>query len=447
MAVCAVAVAYVLLLTNHVDIANGSPYHRWPWRVVPALSVYPLTLLACVPLAIAPIFFRRKTLASHAIALALLIATNMSLQVIDGAMRSDGFDLERIVDLVHNPVVTSYYTEAVILVTQGQVPAFLVEYPRLMSQFHMHATQKPPGQILYWYLWLKITGDGGGSALFGALTLGLLASLSIPAIYWLARTIFEGSDDAVTIAAIAATLLALAPSMVLYFPLFDSVYAAITCAALATWLKSLRTSRAIWALLCGLIFAVTFFLSFVPAILGVAIVGFGVVETVTRSISVRVVIRQALLVLGVIAAVYLILWLTTGYNEVTTFFTAMRNERAQVSTFQIPRTYPDTIPSDVLDFFFGSAWVTFPVLIISLMRRKGSTEHNWLLLAGLLQILIIAAGGLLRGETSRLWTFVLPLALIPVAAELARWSPRQRAVFYIAIWLLLSVTIRNLEVH
>ncbi|MBC8105940.1 MAG: hypothetical protein H7Z14_05075 [Anaerolineae bacterium] len=445
--VCAVAIACLLLLWSHNLIVNGSPFHRWPWRSVPWSRVYPLTILSCVPLMLAQILWRRKGLASIFIALALLTATNISLQIIDGALRNDRYDLERIVDLIHNPIVTSYFTEAVILARQSHVLPFLADYPQLMDQFHMHATQKPPGQILYWYAWLQITQDGGGSALFGALGLALLASLSIPAIYWLARTIFENSDEAPTIAAIAATLFALSPSLVLYFPLFDSVYPAMTCAALASWLLALRTGRAMWAILCGLIFAAMFFLTFVPLVLGVTVVGYGVVVVAKRRANPRVAIRQALLVLGTIVAVYLALWLTTAYNPIATFFAALRNERALQAVFEIPHTYPHTMPSDVLDFFFGSAWVTLPVLQVWLMRRKASTEHNLLLLAGLFQIVLVTVAGLLRCETSRIWTFMQPLALIPIAAELARWSPRQRAAMYIAMWMLLSAMFQNLEVH
>ncbi|CAN5364062.1 hypothetical protein BH09PLA1_BH09PLA1_05220 [soil metagenome] len=446
--VCFVALACLWALFRHYNVVNGSPFHRWPWRSVPWSAVYPLTIVSCVPLLLAPIFWRRKGLASCVVALSLLMTTSISLQIVDGGLRSDGFDLERIVDLVHNPAVTSYFTEAVILTTRGSVLTFLHEYPQLLHQFHMHATQKPPGQILYWYAWLQITGDGGGSALFGAIGLALLASLSIPAIYWLSITIFERSDESRPIARTAAMLIAMCPSIVLYCPLFDSVYPATTCAALATWLLALRTRRAIWALLCGLIFAVTFFLSFIPLTLGVAVIGYGVVVVlVRRSIEPRVALRQAMLVLGVIVGVYVALWLMFHYNAIATFTTAMRNERAQVATFEILRTYPHTLPTDVLDFFFGSAWITFPVLIVWLLRRKESTEQTWLLLAGLFQIVVIAAGGLLRCETSRLWTFMQPLALIPVATELPRWSPRQRAVFFIAMWLLLSATMQNLEVH
>jgi hypothetical protein len=278
--------------------------------------------------------------------------------------------------------------------------------------------------------------------------LAVLASLSIPATYWLARTILEQDEHANAIAAIGAMLIALCPSIVLYCPLFDSVYPATTCVSLATWLLALRTRRTRWAIACGLIFALTFYLSFIPLTLGVAVLAYGLdIVIVRRSVTTISALRQASVVLGVILLVYVALWLTTNYNTIATFTTAMRNVHAQVATFEIPRTYPATIPTDVLDFFFGSAWVTFPLLATWLLRRKTSTESNWLLLAGILQIVVIGAGGLLRSETSRLWTFMQPLALIPVAVELSRWSPRQRVIFFVAMWLLLSATIQNLEVH
>src|SRR5688572_7216128 len=127
-AVCIVAAVCFLGLVLHYDFVNGSPFHRWPWRCVAWWRVYPLTALACVPLLVAPIFWRRKRL----VAIALLMFTSFALQMIDGSLRGDRFDVQRIVDLVHNPAVTSYFTEAVVLTTQEDVLSFLANYPNLL---------------------------------------------------------------------------------------------------------------------------------------------------------------------------------------------------------------------------------------------------------------------------------------------------------------------------
>ena len=60
------------------------------------------------------------------------------------------------------------------------------------------------------------------------------------------------------------------------------------------------------------------------------------------------------------------------------------------------------------------------------------------------QVLVVALTGLLQTETARVWAFMLPLWMVPVGLELARWTWRGRAVAYACTWLLLAAAVQNM---
>jgi len=63
-----------------------------------------------------------------------------------------------------------------------------------------------------------------------------------------------------------------------------------------------------------------------------------------------------------------------------------------------------------------------------------------LTLIGLATILTVDISGLLRGETARVWLFLQPLIVIPVAIELARIRLSWRlALFAMQWWILVLV--------
>ena len=59
-----------------------------------------------------------------------------------------------------------------------------------------------------------------------AVAISMLSACGVAATWWMARTI--GGDDGVALQ--AATLLALAPSMTLFFPDLDPIYPLFSCA-------------------------------------------------------------------------------------------------------------------------------------------------------------------------------------------------------------------------
>src|SRR4029079_11807558 len=95
------------------------------------------------------------------------------------------------------------------------------------------------------------------------------------------------------------------------------------------------------------------------------------------------------------------------------------------------RPYPIHVVFDVLDFALASGWISFVLVAFFLLgdsRVAASSRHVAFLALG--QILVTAVLGIVPGETARTWTLMLPLLMIPVGLELARWSSGSRAAGY-----------------
>lgn len=60
------------------------------------------------------------------------------------------------------------------------------------------------------------------------------------------------------------------------------------------------------------------------------------------------------------------------------------------------------------------------------------------------QLLIVAVLALIPVETARVWLFMMPLALPAVGRELARWSDRERAMFFAVAAVTLVVIGQNM---
>src|SRR6185503_7878869 len=107
-----------------------------------------------------------------------------------------------------------------------------------------------------------------------------------------------------------------------------------------------------------------------------------------------------------------------------TFRAAIHNQSRLLPGFDRP--YPQSIAFDLIDFALGVGWIA--LLLAASYLATGA--HRGLVIAGLMQLLVVAATGLLPGETARVWAFMTPLVALPAGAELARSGRTQRWACY-----------------
>jgi hypothetical protein len=111
---------------------------------------------------------------------------------------------------------------------------------------------------------------------------------------------------------------------------------------------------------------------------------------------------------------------------------------------RLGRFYRISVFADPYDFLLSTGVIAAPILWFHLRKARkefganpGSTA---LTLIALATVLTVNLSGLLRGETARVWLFLQPLVVVPVALELARLRSSWRlAIFAMQWWLLVVI--------
>lgn len=438
LAVAFITALCALLVAMHVEGVNGPWYWKWPWQDVGSPADRARLFLAFLPFLYAQLLLARNRLRPRA-ALLLMMLSLLCLELVTTDLLSPDNAVARIVRIVRSPMLTSFCSDAQSV---HGIRNWLATYPDHLADYQMHSRNKPPGPMLYYVVLARLLTDPRAAALAGGLLVGLLATLCLPALYWLVHTLTGNRTAALH----AASFMALSPGLVLVFPAFDQVFPVISCLLIGTWWRALVTGRARYALACGLVLCAVLFISWSFLVLGLFMTVLALLTIFRQGLAgLARVMRQALLALGIVAVVYLLLWRMTGYNPILTFRTALDIQRTMVVS--IDRPYPATILFDLTDFIFGLGWLGGLLALLYFIRKtaRGEWDRELAIAAGaMLQLLVVAGAALLPGETMRVWLFLYPLLLLPVGLRLATLPPAARLTTYCCLWLLTVVITRNM---
>lgn len=435
----AATIAFSWLVIARVEAINGTRFHRWGWGELAWWRVIAAILLGAVSWVAGYVLHERRGRGFWPVALIAL--SSFLLQPLSICIQMNPFSLDRIPQIITNAGTTGYFTDAENLRAGAMsLREILQDYPRLLPYFHLHAYNKPPGPVLYWYLFLGVVEEPDSAALIGGMVLAILVSLSVPLTYLFARRVTRNEAAAFC----AAAWLALIPALLLIFPSIDQLFIVLGLLMCFTWLRAIETRRRRWAAGCGASIALGMFFAYPMLVLGAFMSLAGLVTACRKERGWRMIIRQSTIALGTVVAIYVIALLTTGFDTVATFRSAWTEQQAFEAGFFMPRPHPQTVPGDFQDFFLGSGWISALLVVYWLVdaRRTWNARSIFVIIC-LLQPVIVAATGLLRCETARLWAFMQPLALIPVGVELARWNWRSRAVAFACLLTILIVQARN----
>jgi hypothetical protein len=153
-------------------------------------------------------------------------------------------------------------------------------------------------------------------------------------------------------------------------------------------------------------------------------------------------LRTAAVSISLAAALYLLLWATTGYNPPAALRHALALQRGNAKW--LARPYHVFVLTDLYDFALAAGIIAIPILAFRMTKLRDDFKVNpngtALMLIGLATILTVDFSGLLRGETARVWLFLQPLLVVPVALELARvrW-PWRISILTMQWWLLVLI--------
>lgn len=442
--VLAVGLAFCWGVASHWGPLNGSwrPKHWvWPWRDLgilktAALLFVPFTLIAWVLRRIE----KEVPPALLWLLLGLLGISNFLLQALGIMADPRGFEL--VPQIVASPAATSYFTDAALIQRPLQWLAHFHE-----AALAFHSCTHPPGPILFYYLFFKLFGAHTG-ALVGGCAVGLVGSAGVLLMYKFAGLWTSDQRAHLT----AAAFYALLPALTVFFPEFDQVYPIISMLLIFCWVSAFDAGpRAAGFAFCSgaALFAATFF-AYNLLIAGAFLAYYGLYwlwrEKWSRH-AWAVLLRASGILLGVFLSLHAMLWAATGYNPVASFRHALLAQ--SVFADFVKRPYAPFAMLDPYDFLLGAGMVALPVLLFHFQRLLGQWDPKCadtaLTLIGVATILTLDLSGLLRGETARVWLFLQPLLVVPVALELSRLSWRWKLSIFAVQWLVLVCLKANMS--
>ena len=437
--VVACGLLFAGLVIGHVHGVNGPDYWRWPWQrrgdfgfvaCAMALAALPALVAQCLP----------RRVALLAVALSVV-----ALQWTANAVNAPWRGVERINALTRSWISNSYFNIAEPIVEaeqRGLEADWLGQYDEVLHGAPLHARTKPPAPIGFYVAVIRIAGPST-APLLAAILVSLLSAGAVVAL-WSAVRVIANEDAALQ----AATLLALAPSMTLFFPALDPAYPLLSCGLLATWFAALTRGKGAAAATFGLLLFAATMTSYALLVLGAPLAAMTlfvpyaggdaarrgrVAEALRR-------LRLAGIAAGTCAIAYGVLWLATRFDPFAAFRTASSMQTALLR--ELHRPYPRTIPFDLLDFALGGGWIAIMLAAFWAVTRTRAepAATRTTALASLGTPLLVALTGLLQAETARVWIFLLPLLLLPASLELSRWPPRWRVAAH-ATLLLVTISL------
>jgi hypothetical protein len=442
--VVGLALVLALLLDRHVQWMNGMLWIR-PWCQRSPLWVVPLFLACCLPLVGAVWLRERKPGGREGLCVPALALTCFLLMYAATCCFEGAYEPARLPRAIEHEYVTSYFLDASQL---REIPDFLARFPELMDSLHLHSENKPPGAILYFMGFIEAFGYDDAASLSG-LGIGVLAALTVVSTWWMVITLTESRDAAFA----AAVLVALCPSLVLSLPLMDQVMPNFTCLLVASWTIALRRNSPWAAVLFGVALAGA--VMFTPLVL---VVGAFLAAVTLLHLAPRAERRARALQTGrlvaVVAAVFVGIFLSlhalTGFDLIATYREVLgsKHDWSPELTRQelLGRPYWKAVISDPWEFLLGTGWVIGLLALLRAVDALRDRKGLWALeLLALAQIGLMPLLSFVRGESARLWLFLVPLLALPAGIELARWNPRQRAAAFAGLFLVLTSIYLNMR--
>ena len=437
--VVALTIALVALVWGHVPGMNGPFYWKWHWRQLPLVPLAPAMALAAVPFFAGQwIYAARKRIR---LALALVTVSTFLLQLAAISAQPPG-GMTRAMSLIGSQNSISYFLDARVI-HYNHIPAdhWMRDYPSLLPKLHRHSKYKPPGPILFFLVFLRFFDSDKPAAIASALALAALGSAAVPMCFALIRVLGRDAAAAFT----GASYFALCPSLLLTFPQLDPLYAAVAGFLMTVWGLALLRRSAFCGFVFGLTLALATFTSYIFLGLGFFIAAYALCFLGDRGKPgfATAAVASAAAVAGFFGF-YGLLYFAFGFDPIAT--ARVISDIQMRDVIALGRPFPYHIPFDMLDFLLGSGWLSGLLLAFFFISapRAGASPLTRLAWLGLGQILVIWLAALLPGETARLWLPFMPLLMIPIGIELARWPAAARARLYGCLLLITISICRNM---
>lgn len=407
--------------------------HVVPLYALPQIDLSIWMLPALVVLIVFLLLWRRIFLHQSAsstqlfvISIGFFLAISISVAMIDGYREVSG---------QHLPVFLEPYTRTryeyygdVPRVDQVGLLSFMRHYakPELFSTLSGHAQTHPPGGILFLWIISKLFGYNLLAASLGSV---LFTSLTVIPIYLLAKELYDE-----TIGRYALALFLITPNFVMFTGTsMDGPFSLFPILSLYLFYRGIFSGKArFYGFLTGISLSCGLLMTYSTVFIGLF---FNVVMLLTLIVD-RSRFRRTLtllLIAGITFIVfYLLMFLFTGFNLLEALQVSIRKDTAALGTgYETIGRYFHLSVGNLFAFFIGvgipmtTVWLRQVVLTIQ-DRRHGKPIHIYIV-GYLISLLVIAFSTLFTMEVERVWIFMAPFIVIPVAKHL---SQRGLADFY-----------------
>lgn len=341
--------------------------------------------------------------------------------------------------------------------------AFIADFEAIAPTLSVHGSTHPPGAILF--LWMIEQVFGTGPVITSWITISLTALMPLVAV-WVGWQLGGGQ------LALAAGMLAvvLPGQMVYSVTSLDGVFSLLIVVGAASFFFALEPpQRPVLAIVSGLSIAAALFMTYAATQLfffGIAAAAFALARHGPRfgwQSTILRIIRQGAIAAGVIGLIYLLIFLTTGFNVISASRTATLINGEMMERFReygppptpfLPPSYDYYLrfaAANLASYFvFVTPWALGALSALYLRAGSERWQPMWAALLGALGALVLGMwlSGLFNREVERIWMFTYPLVAVLVAQSIldseTRWHQWRFAVYLgltLAFFVVMKLTL------
>ena len=407
--------------------------HVVPLYALPQLNlsiwIFPASVVLIVLLLLCRRIFLQQSASStqlFVISIGFFLIISISVAMIDGYREVAGRHLPAFLE-PYTRTRYEYYGD-VPRVDQVGLLSFIRDYakPELFSTLSGHAQTHPPGGILFLWIISKLFGYNLLAASLGSV---VFTSLTVIPIYLLAKELYGES-----IGRYALALFLITPNFVMFTGTsMDGPFSLFPILSLYLFYRGIFSGRArLYGFLTGILLGCGMLMTYSTVFIGLF---FNVVMLLTLILDrsrFRRLLTLLLIACVTFIAFYLLMFLFTRFNLLEALQASIRKDRATLGTGH--ETIGRYLHLSVANLFAFLIGVGIPMTtvwlrqVVRTIRDGQSGEPIDIYVVGyLISLLVIAFSALFTMEVERIWIFMAPFIIIPVAKYLSR---RSLADFY-----------------
>jgi len=320
---------------------------------------------------------------------------------------------------------------------------FLENYVNMFNTLSGHSQTHPPGGAIFLWIVSKLFGKGLIQAAFATV---VFTSITVIPVYYLAKEYYG-----VNIARYAAGLFLVTPNMVMFTATgMDGPFAVFPALSIFFFYKAISNKKLsfLYSFLTGLALAFAMIMNYTATVIGLFFVIVGLIALIGKREKIKSIIIT-LAIAGVTFVVfYVLLYFWSKFNIIAAFRAAYKKDEKTMGTgYENFAKYFHISIANLFAFLIG---VGIPITVLWLHEMGGEFKRiifdrkvDLYILAFFITLIGISFSTLFTLEVERIWIFLVPLMVIPVAKRL--YEKHKKWELYV-IMLLLSVQMVLMEV-